>query len=382
MVEEVDVVYFQQQALSITRVIIHCTMSAFAGRQGDPDLKLKESPSTDVLSNHDDASTASTGQVWSHVDDSTLLQESSGFIDYSSQSSFSTEYDDTTTSETLLIGIAFDHPTPSPIDTTSNTIITSIPSSNNTETTSTTSELISVASDAIREPLTKFTIFPKLPLELRFKIYNLSLEPQAVYISRNRKWEPRQVISMVCKEAKHEYERQYKILKKRVSEFRPRFGPIFVNYSIDYVHFFHTSFEERITWAGIMSTKMRYKFDLVGWLKPAQKVAIRLRQKGGNRGLCAPKPKHEHVWPYLNRVCPNMKEFIFIFCHRKFPMRDLVELKDFGGVIGEGETQLRASFKAAQLSGFNASAKLLVMGSPSEWTISEGKLVELTDVSN
>ncbi|PVH89613.1 hypothetical protein DL98DRAFT_523515 [Cadophora sp. DSE1049] len=312
-----------------------------------------------IIGNRDDAETVDTGQLSSHVEDT---------IRYRGPP------------DSLVIL----HRAPSaqiPINATSNTLPASIPYANDTKGSHSTSKLISVTTDALSEPLTKFTIFPKLPLELRFKIYNLSLEPQDVYISRSRKWESRQAICMVCKEAKQEYERQYKILKKRPSEFRPRFGPIFVNYSIDYVHFFHTSFEERITWAGIMATKMRYTFDLVGWLKPAQKVAIRLRQKGGNRGLYPPKPKYEHVWEYFNRVCPHMKQLVFIICHRKFPIVNLVELKDFGGDIGEGEINLRASFKAAQQNGFNTSARLIVMGSPLEWVISEGKLVELVDVS-
>ena len=186
---------------------------------------------------------------------------------------------------------------------------------------------------------------------------------------------------MVCKEAKQEYERQYKILKKRASEFRPRFGPVFVNYTIDYVHFFHTSIEENITWAGMMARKLENTFDLVSWLKPAQKVAIRLRQKGENRGLRAPKPQHEHVWERLNRACPNMKELVFIFCHSRFPIGDLVELQGFGGDIGEGEKKLRASFKAAQKHGFNVSSRLVVMGSRLEWVVSEGKPVELVDVT-
>ena len=118
-------------------------------------------------------------------------------------------------------------------------------------------------------------------------------------------------------------------MKKRASEFRPRLGPVFVNYSIDYVHFFHTSIEKSITWAGIMARKLGNTFVLVSWLKPAQKVAIRLRQKSGNRGLRAPKPQHEQVWEHLNRACPNMKELVFIFAAATTPMETWLSYKVF-----------------------------------------------------
>jgi len=68
-------------------------------------------------------------------------------------------------------------------------------------------------------------------------------------------------------------------------------------------------------------------------------------------------------------------------CRSHYPDGDLVELQGFRGDIGKGEKKLRASFKAAQQNGFNVSASLVVMGSPSEWVVSEGKLVELVDVT-
>ncbi|KAL2075557.1 hypothetical protein VTL71DRAFT_500 [Oculimacula yallundae] len=236
----------------------------------------------------------------------------------------------------------------------------------------------------LSRPLTKFTLFPKLPLELRLKIFNLASEPQAVWISRHEIPESRQVISMVCKEAKVEYERQWKVLKKRSSEFHTRFGPVFVNYRDDYIHFFHTTHGDRgpvINWEWIMTKKLQRGCDIVHWLKPAQRVTIRLRQKTGNRGLCAPHGEYDIVWEQFNRICPAMKELIFIIAAKDFPMEDLVELKNFGGRIGDGEAALRSSFAAAQLRGFNVSAKLVIMGSPEAWDISKGKLVEVVDLT-
>ncbi|KAL5328951.1 hypothetical protein ACEPPN_002460 [Leptodophora sp. 'Broadleaf-Isolate-01'] len=77
-----------------------------------------------------------------------------------------------------------------------------------------------------------------------------------------------------------------------------------------------------------------------------------------------------------------MKELVFIIADRKFPREDLVELKDFGGKIGVGEVALRSSFEAAQMLGFNVSAKLVVMGSPKDWVVSKGKSVEIVNMSD
>ncbi|CZS99395.1 uncharacterized protein RCO7_00623 [Rhynchosporium graminicola] len=232
--------------------------------------------------------------------------------------------------------------------------------------------------------LTEFTNFPKLPKELRFKIYNLTLATQAVWISRSRKSHGRQVISMVCKEAKEEYQRQYKTLKKRASDIRPRFGPVFVNYRDDLVHFFHTSHDTEspsIDWALIMICKVERGFDIMNWLKPAQRVAIRLRSGNGDRGLCAPQTKHEVVWELFSRVCPAMEELVFIIADRDSSADDLVELKDFGGKVGVGEAELCRSFRSAQDKGFNVSAKLVIMGMPQAWAVCKGLLVEVVDLS-
>ncbi|KAH7342699.1 hypothetical protein BKA65DRAFT_552315 [Rhexocercosporidium sp. MPI-PUGE-AT-0058] len=310
-----------------------------------------------------------------------LPQDPSEYFEKSSQSPLTTTPDNLTADDCLSVTKSIDSPTTISIDASLNNIITleSLPKSNEASTLK--SGWIFTAVAALSEPLTEFTLFPKLPLELRYKIINLALVPQAVYISRSAPVVGRQVISLACKEFKEEYERQYKIIKKRNSYLRPRFGPIFINYSIDFVHFFHTSVEDKTTWAGVMATKFRRGCDLFRWMKPAQRVAVRLRQRGGNRGLCAPKAMFGSVWEKLSGMCPEMKELVFIIAHRKFPKEDLVELRGFGGQIGAGERALRKSFKAAQLRGFNVSAKLMVMGAQKDWVVSKGKIVEIVDMS-
>ncbi|KAG4431435.1 hypothetical protein IFR05_013085 [Cadophora sp. M221] len=308
-----------------------------------------------------------------------LPQDPAETFEHASQSFLIMTSDDSTADEHLPKRQTICLPTTSTTGTTSNKILAleSIPNNK----AAPQSRSISTAISALSEPLTEFTLFPKLPLELRFKVFNLALSPQSVYISRSRLVIGRQAISLACKEFKQEYERQYKVLKKRASDLRPRFGPIFINYSMDYVHFFHTGFEDYITWAGIMDNKVRHRFDLIQWMKPAQRVAIGLRQRSGNQGLCAPKVIYNRVWEQFSKMCPEMKELIFVIADRDYPREDLVELKNFSGQVGLGEVALRNSFEAAQNLGFNVSAKLVVMGSSRDWIVSKGKTVEIVDMS-
>lgn len=107
------------------------------------------------------------------------LQDTSQPSGQYSQSSFSTEYHETATSETLPLSTQCDTPMPGLFNVSSNILTTPIAYVNNTEGYSSPSTLVSVAADTLSKPLAKFTIFPKLPLEIRFKIYNLSLEPRS-----------------------------------------------------------------------------------------------------------------------------------------------------------------------------------------------------------
>ncbi|KAL5328952.1 hypothetical protein ACEPPN_002461 [Leptodophora sp. 'Broadleaf-Isolate-01'] len=175
-----------------------------------------------------------------------LPQNPSKTFEQASQSSLVTASNDSSADDYPPMGQSIGPPIMSSIDTASNNILilASIPKNNEAASQSGS---ISGAISALSEPLIEFALFPKLPLELRFKVFNLALTPQPVYISRNRLVIGRQVRSLAHKEFKQEYERQYKVLKKRASDIRPRFGPVFVNYSIDDVHFFHTSLKDKTT---------------------------------------------------------------------------------------------------------------------------------------
>jgi hypothetical protein len=81
---------------------------------------------------------------------------------------------------------------------------------------------------------TSFLSFSRLPVELRYMVYNLSFKPQMVSLRKGGG--PRQPISAVCKEVREYYFKYYfkyyRFLKKRASEMRPAAG-LFINPKID-----------------------------------------------------------------------------------------------------------------------------------------------------
>ncbi|CAL3966402.1 unnamed protein product [Diplocarpon coronariae] len=247
------------------------------------------------------------------------------------------------------------------------------------------SHKVSGAVDTIPAATDTFWQFTRLPVELRFAIYNLSYVAISVSFCPDSGHRP--AISVVNKEAQAEYLRKYTRLKKRASDGRPRMA-LFVNWEIDVVNLSHSRAGDNGEWMDLR-WHLAQVLEFRKWWSKAQRLAIELMpsalcERGfliGRRSSFETAIWDDEVWESLHKVSPDVKEMIFIITEKIiYELEDTVEVKNFAGDMGVAEDNLRGAFAAAQKNGLFAAAKLVFIGFADEWIIDQGKLVHLITI--
>ncbi|KAK2629326.1 hypothetical protein QTJ16_000146 [Diplocarpon rosae] len=239
------------------------------------------------------------------------------------------------------------------------------------------------SAGTVPAPTNVFLLFPRLPIELRFVVYDLSYVANSVSFCPDSGHRP--AISMVSKECQEEYLRKYTRLKKRASDGRPRIA-LFVNWEIDLVNLSHSRVGDNGEWMDLR-WHVAQVLEFRTWRSHAQRLAIELmpaalRERGvltGRRSSFEVPVWDDEVWEGLYKVSPAVKEMVFIITDKvAYELKDTVEVKNLDGDMGVAEDNLKGAFAAAQKNGWFAAAKLVFIGFADEWTTDQGKLAYLT----